>query len=385
MPLPNSNESTPPASLPPEIPAPRRKRRFWLALAGVSVLAVIGVVAWSVWGPDPLDEIHAAIDRRDFDTANDLLSKYLAENENDNEARLLAVRTARRAGDFARASDHITSYSKRNRPNPEFDREVAMLSAQQGSREEAERLYAEYIAQPESPEAPFAMEAYLEGTLNALAAGPDNVIDPEACEHTAVSMLHAAADLWLRSRPARADQIQGRVWKGRIFRYSREQAKSREALREALALDPNHFQARFHLALQLQHDAPEEALMHLELLSKRRPDDRKLLFVLATTHRMLVHGAEARRILDAILKSDPQDLSALVELGQLNLDEGKLADAEPLLRRAHELAPNTWQTNIAMSRCRQLSGKPDEAAKYRRRFDEIVEAGRKGFAAKTPC
>lgn len=345
------------------------RRRVFVAL-GVVGFALVGWGAWSVLRPDPLRAVHAALDRRDFNAANELLTKYVADHPDDQPTRLLAARTARRAGDFARASEHLAAYAKKG-SDEAHALETALLSAQRGNKTEAARLFAEYSARPDSPDAPFVMEAHLETELQRLAPTPETTLDPETGDRAAVGRLHAAADLWLRARLGTADQVQGQVWKGRIYRYAREFAKSATAFREALARDPDNVPARFALALLLAHDAPVEALKHLERLHQLRPDDKRFRYALATAHRSLGHAAEARRVLNEMLEADPNDLSALVELGLLNLDEGKLADAEPLLRKAHEQAPNIPETNVAMVRYMQLAGKPGEAAKYQKRFDEL--------------
>jgi tetratricopeptide (TPR) repeat protein len=337
----------------------------------VPLLVVAGWGAWSALKPDPLKEARAASDRRDFGAANELLAKYLAENPDDRDARLLAARTARRGDDFGRASEHLAEYARRHQKDEAHALESALLRAQQGNRAEAERLFAEYSARPDAPDAPFVMEAYLKSVLATLPDEPDSIIDPDPGAPEVGARLRAAADLWLGARPGRADQVEGLVWKGRVLRYGREHAKSVAAFREALARDPDHFAARYHLAIALGQEAPEEVVRHLEVLHARRPGDVRLTFALATAHRSVGHGAEARKLLDGMLAADSKNLSALVELGALDLDEGRVADAEPLLRRAHELAPNIPETNLALSRCMQLAGKPDEAAKYRKRFDEI--------------
>ena len=47
------------------------------------------------------------------------------------------------------------------------------------------------------------------------------------------------------------------------------------------------------------------------------------------------------------------------------------ADAERRLRAALDLAPNSPATNFAMSRYCGLTGRPDEAARYRKKFEEL--------------
>jgi tetratricopeptide (TPR) repeat protein len=381
----------PPANASPKGPATapprpeRRARRLWLAVGvAVPVLALAGWAAWSASRPDHLRDAHTALEKRDFATASAALARHLTDNPADADARLLAARTARRAGELSAAADHLKLHAQRHGTNEAAALESGLLAAHAGNRSEAERLFAIYRAQADSPDAPFVMEAYLETTLKTLAPTPDVRFDAERDDPEAVARLHAAADQWLRSRPGAADQVQGLVWRGRVHLYARQQPECVAALREALARDPDHFDARFHLALALASEAPAEAADHLEVLLQRRPDDRRLRYFLATARRTLGHLAEARRLLDNMLAENPRDVSALVELAHLNMDEQKISEAEKLLGQALALAPDMPEPNIAMSRCQQLASRPDEAARYRKRFEEIESRRRQPNPAPKP-
>ncbi len=361
--------------------APNRSRTLWYSLAAAVLLALLGGGAWLIWGADPNREINAAIDRRDFIGANALLSKRVEEHPHDADLRLLAARTARRGGDFQLAAKHLSLYPTRSRPNAEHDLEHSLLNAQQGRRDEIERLFTEYIAKPDSPNAAFVMEACITGAMSVLMSDPSKLIDPDSGNLSIVARLHTAIDFWLRARPGRADRAEGLFWKGRLYHYSREHAKSLTTLREALKLDPDHIQARLDLAYHLWNESPEESLMHIELLRERHPENLKIKQHLAASYRMLGRAAEARRLLEELMAVDSQDVPTLVELGLLNLDEGKLNAAEPLLQRAYELAPNQADTNLAQCRHRQLAGKLDESEKYRKQFEEIEAMRRRSSTA----
>ena len=386
MRLKNPNaRSSPPPPVPAGAAVRSGRRRLWIALVVlVPLLGAAGWGAWAVWGPDPLREVRAALDRREFAGASELLEKHLKENPGDAEARLLAARAARRGGHFVRASEHLTAYTAQNRPNDAYALEVSLLNVQQGHMGDADRLLNAYTERSGSPDAPLVMEAYLEGALRALSPAPDKRFDVETGDPAVLARLYGAADAWAASRPGRADQIQGLIWQGRAHMYGLDHATSVAQLRRALALDPDHFDARFYLAIALGQEAPGESVAHFEALLKRKPDDRLLRHYLATAHRALGHAVEARRLLEETLGHHPDELAALLELGLLDLDEGKVAAAEPRLRRALELAPNLPETNIAMSRCQQLAGRPDEAAKYRKRFDEIEAERKKPRGPTTP-
>lgn len=380
MRLKNPNaRSSPPPPVPAGAAVRSGRRRLWIALVVlVPLLGAAGWGAWAVWGPDPLREVHAALDRRDFHAADELLAKRLAERPDDHDARLLAARSARRAGDSARAFDHLRAYKEKAGADAAYELESRLLRAQSGDAAELNRLFAEYAARPD---APLVMEAYLEGQLRAVASRGTGRSDADT-EEAALAAVEAsmadllrAVDLWLAARPGRADQVQGRLWRARALLAANTHAEGVAALREAVALDPDHLEARFQLALGTSLTAPDQSRGHLEALLARYPDKPFIRLGLANTYRMLGRAPDARRLYEGLL-AGPHRTDALVELGLLDLDEGNVGDAEPRLRKALELAPNAPETNIAMSRCQQLAGRPDEAAKYRKRFDEI-EAERK--------
>ena len=226
------------------------------------------------------------------------------------------------------------------------------------------------------------MEAYLEGKLKALAPRADVQPDATAVEAAGVANLSRAVELWLQRRPGRADQVQGRIWRARVLIFAGDSPAGVAALREALGLMPDHFDARFQLALALAQQNPDEARHHLEILRDRYPENHYVRFGLATTYRMLGRSNESRQLLETLL-TGPSELSALVELAALDLDEGKVADARRRLQTALDRAPNSPEVNLAMRRCEQLTGHPAEAEKYRKRFEEI-EAARKKSAAPQP-
>ncbi|MCI0703448.1 MAG: tetratricopeptide repeat protein [Planctomycetia bacterium] len=364
-----------PTGQPPVVsPHPRHQRswKFWLGLAVLVLL--IGTGSWLAWvwtRPDHLREAHEASDRRDFRAASAALKKHLDSDPDDADARLLAARTARREGDFLSASEHLRRYAQIRATDDAFHLETSLLKIQAGDLTGAEQLFATYAGRPDSPDMPVVMEAFLEGSLRVLTETADAKFDPEKDDAAVVMRLHKAAELWLSARPGRADQFQGFLWQGRLYLFTRDQAKSAEKFRAALAIDPEHFEARLYLALALASSAPAEALQHLEILQKRAPADRQIRYFRATAHRTLGHIEEARGLLNELLAANPKDVSALVDLAQLNMDEAKIAEAEGLLHRALELAPNHIETVTAMIRCQQLAGRPAEAERYRKRFAEI--------------
>ncbi len=364
-------------------PRPRRWTRRRAVYAALAVL--VGLGTWGVWEwvrPDPLHEARAALDRREFQAAVGLLAARLEAHPNDRVAFLLLAQTARRASDFNRARLIQGDYEKRFGVTPELEREARFLRAQAGSATELNRVFAEFVTRPGAPDAELAAEAYIEGKLRLVAPLGEGRADGDTEEAALAAMEAATPDLnraierWLAGRPGTADQVQGLLWKARVALALNKHADGLAALREALALDPDHYETRYQLAQGVSQIDPHGTIRHFEKMHQARPDDQRVRFALATSYRTVGRAADARRHLDTMLARDPNDLSALVELGHLELDAGNVAAAEPLLKKAHERAPNIPETNLALARCMQLAGKPDEAAKYRKRADEIAVARR---------
>jgi Tfp pilus assembly protein PilF len=376
---PNKPTQIPVAPAPPcAKPAPRQsRRRLWIALLIlVPLLGLAGWGAWALFAPDPLRDARDALDRREFRTADELLVKRLIEHPDDPKAQLLAARSARRAGEFTRASAHLRTYQEKHGADPAHELELRFLRAQNGDVAEAERLFADATAKPDAPDAPFMLEAYLEGKFRALAPRGASRAGA-AAEEAALAIVEAntpnvtrAIDLWLAARSGRADQVQGRMWRARLFLAANKYTEGVAALREAVELDPTHLEARFQLALAVQLSNPDEARRQLEHLQKQHPENSFVRLGLANTYRMLGRGPDARRIYEGLLGGQHR-ADALVELGTLDMEEGNFTAAEMRLRSALEMAPNSPGTNIAMSRYYQLVGKFDEAAKYRKRFEEL--------------
>lgn len=312
------------------------------------------------------------------------LTEYLAKNPADSEAQLLVAQTARRGGNPALALVQLKRIEWKQGTSPELALEYRLLKVSEGDQTEADALFTQYVERVDSRETYLVMEAYIEGRLKVLAPRSDSQMDAHLAEAAGVAKLHRAVDLWLQLRTGKADKVQGLVWRGRVFLFENDHAKGTLALREAVELDPDHAEARWHLAMAIAQESPTEVARHLEILLTGEPDSYLIRSALARTYRVLGRMADSRRMLEEMLAAQPNDVSLLLELANLYLDTGKVEEAGPLLTRARELSPDSLPVNLTASRYYQLAGQPTEAERYRKRGEQIQAEQQKKRESAVP-
>ncbi len=355
---------------------PRKRLALVAALVCLLALAAVGYqFARRASARRHAEEAEQALERRDFAAASSQFQMYLEICPDDLLVRLQAARTARRQGAFPDVVRHLRLYEERHGRSDESALEMQLARLQDGDLKDADALLSSCLAHPEAPDTPFILEAIIEGTLKVLApehtfelTRPANAVRKVLKETT---RTHQAVELWLRLRPGKADQVQGLVWSGRASEAANDHDQAVADLQRALEIDPEHFQARLSLAFFIAQQNPKESADHLERLHRRDPGNQPLCYYLASTLRDLGEVEEARRLLEEMLASDPNQPSALAELGELDLDTDRIESAERLLRRALELRPDEPKFNLSLSRALNRVGKTSEARYYEERSEQL--------------
>ena len=179
----------------------------------------------------------------------------------------------------------------------------------------------------------------------------------------------AAVDLWLKSHPAGPDQLQGLVWRGRVRAAAGDYDGAVADFREAIKRSPEHFDARFQLAITIGSADHAEAASLLEKLREAEPENADVLAGLANSYRLLGRPLEARAIYRGLVDRGMNDTRLLNELGLTELDAGQPAEAEQLFRQSLAKDPDDLVANLAMSRCMMLAGKVEEAGRFQERYE----------------
>jgi Tfp pilus assembly protein PilF len=348
-----------------------------LLVLGLFLLVGAAYLVGASWlARSRLRAAQAALDERDFDRARAVLRKCLAADPGNLEALLLAARTARRRGDEDEAREHLLALAQRRAPADVLNLERKLLRVQLGNVDEAAALLAHAEKTPDAPETPLLLEAAIEGTIRAFTQRlPAGYVFDEGTPEV-VARAQRAVETWLRLRTGKADRAQGLVWRGRLHLLASEHSAAVADFREALEVDPEHFEARRQLAFTIAQEAPRETAEHLRRLLKREPGNTHLAISLAGVLRGLGQLDESRQMLDEILAGEPRQLTALIERGLVDLDAGRLPDAERFLRRALEMAPGHPRILRALSQTLALRGRADEAKAFEDRLRK-AEAERK--------
>jgi tetratricopeptide (TPR) repeat protein len=189
---------------------------------------------------------------------------------------------------------------------------------------------------------------------------------------------------------------------GRFYAFQNRFGEAAEQFRHALALDPKNGAALFNLAalenqmgnkqaaeqnfkllasfpdeflkplyglFLFQEGRRDEAIREFERLVHSDPEDRAARSRLAAAYQTANRTADAFKLLNAALKTNPHDLDALLERGELFLGIGKLDDAEFDLNAVLRSTPDSPEAHYAVA---QLSLARGNALTYRQELNDVL-------------
>jgi tetratricopeptide (TPR) repeat protein len=365
---------SPPAPNPTGVaPRGRARRRLIIVVGAVVLVGAVGLIGQHVWAENRHAAAQRALEQRNFAEARAQLERCQLVRDDEDDL-LLAIQIARRSGARPEVNDHIRTYLQKYPKGPAIEREMRLFQMQQGNYRDIDSALSRALASGDGAD-PWELEAALVGAVNFLvAAAMRGETAPDGPAAPLLKKARGGADLWLRLRPGGPDQIEGLVWRGVCRAITADDAGAIADLRAALERNPDHRDARLHLAVTLRAMAPAEALAHLQLLARRDPTDTRVKGVLGTLYRSMGRFDEARQIFDEFLAIDPQNVTVLMERGGLELDLGRPDRAEPWLTKAQQNAPDDPRTNFALASCLRAAGREDEAKKFNDQYLRIQNA-----------
>jgi len=199
--------------------------------------------------------------------------------------------------------------------------------------------------------------------------------------------------------PKSADAL---VILGRFYAFQSRFSEAEDQFHRALALAPKSGEALFNLALlenQLgrkqeaeqnfkrlsafadenlkplyglylfQEGRQNEAIREFERVAKSDPENRAARSRLIAAYQIANRTPEAFKVLNAVLKSNPSDLDALLERSELFLASKKFDDAETDLNRVLHNKSDSAEAHFALAKLNLARG---NTLTYRQELDEVL-------------
>ena len=342
----------------------------------VGLLAVLLVVA-AVWGSSfrdaaDLAAIEAAIADHDWPRAESLLDAAPPSDPPPTDSRqrqaaaqrqFLLGRVARRQRRFSEAERCFDAAEQLGLSSRDINRQRLLQRAQSGEVMAVEDEIGRMLA--EGGDDTFAEDCYealAEGFITAY-----RMPDAQRC-----------LDYWSQWQPRNPLPS---YWKGMIeTRYERP-VFALEHFASALALNPRFYDARIRLAkLELDTARIDDAQRHFGECLTDRPDDPAATIGLADCLLRAGDFAAARSLYHDALATDlsgEQASGALVELGQMALEEGDVGRAAALLSQAVAVDPRGTRARLMLAGALLRAGDEEGATRQREIANRFAEKQRR--------
>lgn len=332
-----------------------RRRRRWVILGLVLVTVAAGTVGYSVRERRKTDRLRTegeqALAAREYARAREFLERYLVERPTDTRVRLLAARAARHARAYRDARQHLHQARANGGDLDAIAVEEQLLGVVQGDEEPVAALRER--AKRDDDLAPIILEVLVQHDLDTYQLG-------------------AARDGFTRYLELRPDDLHALLGRGFVWERLLSFPDAVEDYRRAVAAHPDSDRARLKLAdTLLIAGTPDESLVHYQWLAERGPERPPVRLGLARCHRRLGRPDEATRLLDGLLAEFPNHGETLWERGEVELEQGRPATAEPLLRKAANQRPFDRRVQYAMYRCLLRLDRAAEAATFDARVKQL--------------
>ncbi|MFL5244058.1 MAG: tetratricopeptide repeat protein [Gemmataceae bacterium] len=331
-------------------------RRPFLSLLAVSFLLLCfmgakeGIQYSKAWYHKR--EARKALEARDFSKASYHFNICLELTPGNAGTHFLAAQAARRDGDLDTAEQHLLACQKLDDVIDDVTLEWALLLAQRGKLAE--------------------VEEYLRRRASELGPAASPILEVLTWEYLKQHRLSEATQFlnaWLVQEPNNDDAW---VCKGWIAEHLFEHTAALEAYGKALEFSPDRDNVRFRIGeILLKKNRADEALVNLQQVHERRPEDPDVVVALARCNRQLGKLDEADALLKELLETHPRHCLALSEQGLVALAIGKPEQAEELLRRAMQYGPQDRQVLFNMYQCLEKLDKKEEAAQVQAKLREM--------------
>lgn len=331
------------------------RRRYRLVVLACLVTAIAGLAAYTIRERRQTDRILVDGERllasREYARAREQLERYLEVRPSDAHARLLAARAARGARAFRESREHLDRCRSDGGEAEAIDIEESLIEVSSGNPELVPSLRERTKSKDDL--ALVVLEVLIQYDLDTYQLG-------------------SALDGFTRYLEVRPNDLHARLGRGFVWERFLNFSDAVVDYRAAVVAHPESERARLKLAETLLIvGTPDEALKQYEWLAERGPDRPSVRLGLARCHRKLARSEEAIKLLDGLLLDFPNHGEVLWERGDLELELGRPASAEPWLRKAAEQRPFDRRVQYALYRCLLRLGQTAEAEVFNARVKQL--------------
>jgi tetratricopeptide (TPR) repeat protein len=333
------------------------RRRPGAALALLLLLITVILSGLHCWALQEFHEAEKALNDDRLDDAAKHLSFCLTAWPWSADTHFLAARIGRMSADYPEAEAQLEQCRRLQGATARTQLEMLLLRAQRG--DDVDNIGEGLLLAAENG------EADKREVLEALARG----------YMTNMRYLPARAmlDRCIASYP---NDVNALDWRGWVLERLEQQEQAAQDYQRVLELSPERHEVRMRLAmLYLDHNDPVQAEPHLLKLQKVDPNRPEMLLGLARCRFAQGDLDAARVLLDRVLAVNPQQPTALVYRGKLELQANppRLAEAESYFQRALKNAPNDPDAHNALyDSLRGQPGREAEADAELKKYNELV-------------
>ncbi len=323
----------------------------------------VGVFFRSHFAEIPKWQARQAIRDRDADKALAWLANAESLTRRDPEIEFLKARAYRRQGELDKTRSSLVRALELGFPVERVEREQWLALAQAGQLKEAEPHLAKLLMDPQGDEAEIC-EAYVTGYIRS------HRIDD------AFPLVRS----WAADSP---DDPLPPLTEGKLWIELGNTKEAERPLMHALDLNPECHEAAYYLAnVYLDDLRTKEALELYQRCAANMsdPQDRDRARIgQAHCHRALADPEQGRKILAEMLKENPANRDALIELGRTESDLGRYPEALAALEKGDARNHHDIEVRYAWAGALRSAGRIEEA---RKEFEKI--GGAQAALARTP-
>ena len=285
----------------------RLVRRRPVATSAVLLLvtAVAVPAGAHCWALYQFREAGRALDDDRLDEAHEHLSFCLTVWPWSAPAHFLAARVARLSGDYSEAEAQLGECRRLQKgATEETQLETLLLRTQQGDVDELAGGLL-YAADHDKGRERDILEALARGDMKLMRFVP------------ALAVLNRC----LKRHP---DDVRALNWRGWLLDRMDRHEEAVADYKHALELCPAHAGGHLRLASSyLDHNDPASAEPHLRALMQAHPGRTEVQLELARCRFLLGEESELRPLLDKVLAAHPDEPTALLYHGKLDVQEGR--------------------------------------------------------------